>query len=160
MLSLVIEWYVTGRNKYEIFLNLSDFQLFFHIGHIVSDEIINLYVILYLSFSFSLSYMHCISIDTLEMKCKRWVVVVISFCFIHLFLFLQYSPDTHTFEYAHVWYCWELWLTLSSLFISSDSRSYVSTVTIGLCIYLCVCACDRVYEGELIVIDAHQWIFF
>jgi hypothetical protein len=74
----------------------------------------------------------------------------------HIYFFFFFGivqTRIHLYIYIYVRYCWELWLS-SSLFVRSHARDCVLSVTIGLYTWTClwIGACDRVYEGELIVI--------
>ncbi len=103
---------------------------------------------------FSLFYIHHITIDTLEMKHKRWVVVVVAascstYVFRFFFRFLtssrHCSPNEHKYKEASRWYYWGLWFSLL-LFINDDKNSYISTIVVDLCTFICVTECRKVSE--------------
>jgi hypothetical protein len=112
----------------------------------IVDLSISLSIFLFLSLSFPLSHIHRISIDTLEIKCRRWVVVVIPFLLLHTCFFssslLRCSSDAQhlnkcMFDIVKNYHCHRRCLIGVMIMIVFHPSQLV---------YVRLCVRDRVYE--------------
>lgn len=138
-------------HQYDEIINLDIPFAVFSFIFLVSFSI---FLSLSLSLSLLSSYICCMSIDTLEMKCKRGreVVLVTLFYFTYLFLLLllRRSPDTRIYIFKYIYiYMFDivedrLSTAVSSLFIKSESAKTVFHPSQSAYVHLYICLCVRV----------------